>query len=101
MLPRFQVDKGGVKFIFGGANVMAPGLLTSGGHMDEVEKDTIVAIYGEGKENAIAVGVTTMSTQEIRDTKQGIAVITYHHLNDKLYYVKDLSKKKWWGEYEL
>lgn len=29
-IPKMQVDKGGIKKVLGGANVMAPGLLTSG-----------------------------------------------------------------------
>jgi PUA domain protein len=30
ILPKMQIDKGGLKFIFGGANVMAPGLTSAG-----------------------------------------------------------------------
>jgi len=49
-----QVDKGGIKHVVGGANVMAPGLLTPGwaidfmiiyllgGKMDDVEANKIV-----------------------------------------------------------
>eukprot|EP00330_Aristerostoma_sp_ATCC50986_P006917 CAMPEP_0114577494 /NCGR_PEP_ID=MMETSP0125-20121206/2146_1 /TAXON_ID=485358 ORGANISM="Aristerostoma sp., Strain ATCC 50986" /NCGR_SAMPLE_ID=MMETSP0125 /ASSEMBLY_ACC=CAM_ASM_000245 /LENGTH=65 /DNA_ID=CAMNT_0001766845 /DNA_START=304 /DNA_END=498 /DNA_ORIENTATION=+ len=64
-----QVDKGGIKFVVGGANVMAPGLLTAGGYMDDVEADKVVIITGEGKETAMAVGVTKLSTAEIREQK--------------------------------
>ncbi len=39
---KMQVDKGGVKYVFGGANVMAPGLLNPGGQMEDVEADKIV-----------------------------------------------------------
>mmetsp|Transcript_27091 Transcript_27091/g.23976 ORF Transcript_27091/g.23976 Transcript_27091/m.23976 type:complete len:88 (-) Transcript_27091:14-277(-) len=77
-----QVDKGGIKFVVGGANVMAPGLLTAGGYMDDVEADKVVIITGEGKETAMAVGVTKLSTAEIREQKTGIVIDNLHYLND-------------------
>jgi PUA domain protein len=36
-----QVDKGGIKFILNGANVMAPGLTSPGGKMDDVPENTV------------------------------------------------------------
>ena len=44
-----QIDKGGIKFIINGANVMCPGLTSAGGKMDEVPENTVVGIYAEGK----------------------------------------------------
>ena len=46
---------------------MAPGLTSPGGKMDEVEKGIVVAIYAEGKEHALGIGVTLMSTANIRE----------------------------------
>jgi PUA domain protein len=40
-----QVDKGGLTKVFGGANVMCPGLTSAGGKMEDVQANTIVAIY--------------------------------------------------------
>jgi PUA domain protein len=34
MLPIVQVDRGAIKFILGGANIMCPGLTSAGGKMD-------------------------------------------------------------------
>jgi hypothetical protein len=33
--------------------------------MDEVEEGSPVAIYGEGKQHAMAIGITLMSTEEM------------------------------------
>ena len=43
LLPRLQVDKGAIKFILSGANIMAPGLTSPGARMDiDLPADTVV-----------------------------------------------------------
>ena len=37
---------------------MAPGLTSPGGILPDVKHETVLAIQGEGKENAIAIGIT-------------------------------------------
>ncbi|XP_030762154.1 malignant T-cell-amplified sequence 1 homolog isoform X2 [Sitophilus oryzae] len=64
-LPMQQVDKGAIRFVLSGANIMCPGLTSPGAQMTEVEKDTVVAIMAEGKEHALAIGKTTLSTADI------------------------------------
>jgi PUA domain protein len=44
-----------------------------------------VAIFAEGKEHAMAIGLTKMSTEDIRSVNKGIGVDTVHHLNDGLW----------------
>jgi PUA domain protein len=44
-----------------------------------------VAIYAEGKEHAMAVGLTKLSTADIREVNKGVAVELMHHLNDGLW----------------
>ena len=39
----------------------------------------------EGKQHAIAVGITIMSTDEIKNVNKGMAVETTHFLGDCLY----------------
>lgn len=41
-LPMQQVDKGAIRFVLSGANIMCPGLTSPGAMMTEVPKDTIV-----------------------------------------------------------
>jgi malignant T-cell-amplified sequence len=78
---RVTVDKGAIPYLLGGANVMCPGLTNPGGEMppDALEKDEHgfdiikpglnkgdgVVIFAEGKENALAVGMMTMSSAEM------------------------------------
>ena len=63
MLPRVQVDRGAIKFVLKGAEIMCPGLTSKGGHLPpNIPAETVVGIYAEGKEHALAVGITKMST---------------------------------------
>ena len=34
-MKKFQVDRGAIKFVFSGANIMCPGLTSPGGILDE------------------------------------------------------------------
>ena len=65
LLPRFQVDKGAIPFVLRGSDIFCQGLTSKGGNMVDVEKDRIVGIFAETKQHACAIGVTTMSTQNM------------------------------------
>lgn len=60
-----QVDKGAIRFILSGANIMCPGLTSPGACMTTVAKGASVAIMAEGKENAVAIGTTSMSSEDM------------------------------------
>ncbi len=50
MMAQMQCDKGAIKHILSGSDVMCPGLTSPGGKMDEsVTRGTVVAITAEGK----------------------------------------------------
>jgi PUA domain protein len=87
MMPRLQTDKGAIRFIFQGANILCPGLTSSGAKLPDtnVEENTPVAIYAEGKTHALAVGITKMSTDDIKAINKNVGVDTVHHLNDGLW----------------
>lgn len=55
ILPHQQVDKGAIKFVLSGANIMCPGL-TSGVKLYTAAVDTIVAVMAEEKKHALCVG---------------------------------------------
>ena len=86
IMPRLRVDKGAIRFVFAGANIMCPGLTSAGATIhDEVGEETPVAIYAEGKTHALAVGLTKMSTADMRSLNKGHGVETLHCLNDGLW----------------
>lgn len=75
LLPHVQIDRGAIKFLLAGANMMAPGLLSKGGVLpDGLAKDAIVAIHAEGKEHACGIGRMSASSDEIRKAGKGVAV---------------------------
>ncbi|XP_014204923.1 malignant T-cell-amplified sequence 1 homolog [Copidosoma floridanum] len=87
-LPLQQVDKGAIKFVLSGANIMCPGLTSKGARMTPAEKGIVVAIMAEGKQHALAVGTTTLSTEDIAKVNKGIGVENCHYLNDGLWQMK-------------
>jgi len=86
ILRRVQVDRGAIKFVMQGANIMCPGLTSPGGQLEEkLPAETIVAIFAEGKKQVLAVGITKLSAEDIRDKNKGIAMDNIHYLNDGLW----------------
>ncbi|KAK3724952.1 hypothetical protein QZH41_017159 [Actinostola sp. cb2023] len=103
MLPHEQVDRGAIRFILSGANIMCPGLTSPGAKMILQPKDAIVvslfsfdlyfsAIMAEGKEHALSIGVLKMSTEDITSVNKGIGVENIHYLNDGLWQMKQLDR---------
>jgi PUA domain protein len=86
MINKMQVDKGAIRFVLAGANIMCPGFTSPGGDMPvSIEAEQPVAIYAEGKQNAMAIGLTKMSTEDIKNVNKGIAVENIHYLMDGLW----------------
>ncbi len=66
ILPKMQVDKGAIKFLLRGADIMCPGLThPTGSAMEDVPEKTVVAIMAEGKTHAMAIGFTRLSTEDM------------------------------------
>ena len=85
------MDRGAIRFVLSGANIMSPGLTSAGGAMDDVPSESVVAIMAEGKENAMAIGITTKSTEQIRAENSGVAVENTHWLNDGLWTLRKID----------
>jgi PUA domain protein len=62
MMASVRVDKGAIKFVFKGADVMCPGVTSAGGSVSaDLPEGAPVAIFAEGKEHPLAVGLMKMS----------------------------------------
>lgn len=84
-----KVDRGAIRFLLAGANMMCPGFTSAGGHLPPPEEALAakkpVAIFTEGKEHAAAVGITQMGTEDIRKVNKGVGVETVTFLGDDLW----------------
>ncbi|PKI85435.1 Tma20p [Malassezia vespertilionis] len=87
LLPSIQVDRGAIKFLLSGANVMSPGLTSAGGRLPDpskgekpLKKGDAVGIQCQGKDHQVAVGVMQLDSEEIRLQGKGIAVDNVHYI---------------------
>lgn len=86
LLPILRVDRGAIKHVINGADVMVPGLRSERAVIEsEVERGAAVAVFAESKEHAIAVGVCKMSTAQMRTNDKGVAVEATHAVSDGLW----------------
>ena len=88
LMKKMQVDKGAIKFVLGGANIMCRGLTSPGGHMEEAEEGEVVSIVGEGKTNIMAIGIMRKSSSAIRSENNGIGIELLHFLGDGIWKMK-------------
>lgn len=74
--------------------MMCPGLTSAGGHLppasSALPSGTSVAIHCEGKVHAIGVGVTKMSTEEMKAINKGVGVEITSYLGDDLWALEKL-----------
>jgi len=89
LLPHLQVDRGAIKFLLSGANMMCPGFTSAGGQLPAPESalpaGAIVAIHCEGKEHAAGIGITKLGTEEIKKANKGVGVDMVAYLGDDLW----------------
>ncbi|KAL7418795.1 translation machinery-associated protein 20 [Cryptotrichosporon argae] len=92
LLPHVQVDRGAIKFLLAGANMMAPGLLSAGGALpDGLEKDAVVAIHAEGKAHAAGIGKMAESAAAVRKSGKGVAVEVLCWVGDDFWKIDSLG----------
>lgn len=102
ILPQAVVDRGAIRHVLKGADIMCPGLTSEGGRLPSDEElnlqpggdvvatgdgddVSVVAVYGQNKEHAMAVGLLRMSPASIRTLNTGIGIENVHHLGDGLW----------------
>ena len=90
LLPTCQVDKGGIKHLISGADVMIPGMISEGGKLP-TEKEiphNIVAVLCEGLENAIAIGQMQMSAEEMKEKGKGVGIKVFTYIGNETWNIK-------------
>lgn len=94
LLPKVGIDRGAIRFLLAGAHMMCPGLTSKGGYLPSAEAalpaETPVAIYAEGKEHAVGVGITKLSTEDIRKVNKDVGVETVAYIGDDLWGIQKI-----------
>ncbi|THH33917.1 hypothetical protein EUX98_g340 [Antrodiella citrinella] len=94
LLPMVRVDRGAIRFLLAGAHMMCPGLTSKGGYLPppdkEIKAGTPVAIFAEGKEHAVGLGITKMDTEEMRRVNKNTGIETVTYLGDDLWALQKL-----------
>ena len=89
-----KIDRGAIRFLLAGAPMMCPGLTSAGGYLPPADvalpAGTPVAIYAEGKEHAVGVGITKLGTEEMRQVNKGVGVELMTYLGDDLWAQRSL-----------
>lgn len=89
LVQTIQVDRGAIKFVLSGANIMCPGLTSPGGKIDDdIQSEQVVTVMAEDKQHALAIGLTKLSGKDIKTINKGVAVELIHYLNDGLWRAK-------------
>jgi malignant T-cell-amplified sequence len=69
--------------------MMCPGMTSKGGWLPPAETaipiNQPVAVYAEGKDSAAGIGLTKMSSEEMKSVNKGIGVELITHLGDDLW----------------
>ncbi|KAI0063400.1 hypothetical protein BV25DRAFT_1824506 [Artomyces pyxidatus] len=94
ILPHVGIDRGAIRFLLAGANMMCPGLTSKGGRLPPQDAalpaGTPVAIDAEGKEFAVGIGLTTIGTEEMKKINKDVAVESVTYVGDELWAVQKL-----------
>jgi PUA domain protein len=80
-LPSVYVDKGALKFLVSGADIMRPGIRKS----DPFQKDSAVVVRSEDNNVAICIGIALFSSEEIMAMAKGKVIKNIHHMGDGIW----------------
>ena len=73
--------------------MMCPGLTSKGGWLPSspdaaIPAEKPVAIFAEDKEHPVGMGITKLSTEEMKKVNKGVGVETVHYLGDDLWAIQ-------------
>lgn len=80
------VDRGAIKFVLKGADIMCPGMTHKDGRIDsDIVVGDLVAIHAAGKVLPMGIGLAMMSHNDIVAVNKGVGIQVLHFLNDELW----------------
>jgi PUA domain protein len=76
------VDKGAIRFVSNGADIMAPGVIAAD---PEIKEGDLVIIVEETHQKPLAIGKAIMGGSEMVEAASGKAIKSITHVGDKLW----------------
>lgn len=76
------VDKGAIRFVSNGADIMAPGVVAAD---PEIKEEDLVIIVEETHQKPLAIGKAIMGGSEMVEATSGKAIKSITHVGDKLW----------------
>ncbi len=76
------VDKGAIRFVSNGADIMAPGVVAAD---SEIKEGDLVIIVEETHQKPLAIGKALMEGTEMVEATSGKAIKSITHVGDKLW----------------
>ena len=80
-LPSAYVDKGAIKFMVGGADVMRPGLRKT----DSFSKDDVIVVREEEHNTPLCIGRALFLSEEMPKQEKGKVIKSLHHTGDEIW----------------
>ena len=78
LLPQVIVDKGAIKFVVNGADIMRQGIIGC----DNFDKDSFVVIIEETYKKPICVGQALLSSEDLLNSTSGKVIKNVHFVGD-------------------
>ncbi len=89
------VDMGAVKFVYNGADVMTPGIV---GFDKDIKEGDLVWVRDVKNLRPLAVGRALVGAQTMALKEKGKAVVSIHHVGDRLWLVDEPKEKEELGD---
>lgn len=80
-LPEVVVDKGAVKFVSSGADIMRPGVVS----FSNFNKGDFVAVKDETFKKILCIGKALYSSEETENVKSGKIILNLHYVGDLIW----------------
>ena len=80
--PKVTVDMGAIRFVANGADIMRPGIVSV---EDGISPGSPVLIVDENHGKTLAIGVSTLSSEQLRAATSGKVVKNAHAAGDELW----------------
>jgi len=83
-LPKAVVDMGAIPHICNGADIMAPGIRAIEGTFQE---GATILVVDERFRKPLAIGLTLVNSNQMRETKQGKVISNTHFVGDQIWQI--------------